>query len=367
MPFIDVGVLTFHRASNYGAVLQAWALQQAIATIGATGEVVDYRSPFLEEHYRPNGWRTFLSPRKTGIALLRNGYMLDRRDIFADFVRREIPMSPRLYTPGSIDHALTRYSNFVTGSDQVWNPVTAGFDASYFLDFVPESDRKRAYAASVGLEAMPIEHLVRFRWLVSDFEHISVRESPGARILDEVTGARPPVVVDPTLLLDADEWQALGQQGRSEQEPYTLVYLLAENRRTLQYARTLAKARGNRVLYISQRLMRPHGMEVISRATPYDFVSLMAGAQSVVTNSFHGMAFALNFARDLHFDLLPAPARVNSRLMQLADDFDIGSRQIPPRGVLERMGFEEHERIQPKIARKRTQSFDVLRRAVSKD
>ncbi|GAA1748918.1 polysaccharide pyruvyl transferase family protein [Nostocoides vanveenii] len=357
---VDVGVLTFHRASNYGAVLQTWALQEAISALGHSSEVVDYRSPFLEAHYQPDGWRTMLSPRKIGIALLRNGYMLDRRPIFEDFVRREIPLSTDAYTPDTVEHALDSYSIFLTGSDQVWNPLTAGFDPAYFLEFVPEGHRKRAYAASIGLEAIPHEHQPRFQELLADFKQISVRESTGAAILKEMLGDSPPVVADPTLLVDAPRWRTLGEQGHNWSEPYTLVYLLAETPAILRYARRLAKSRGNRIVYVSQRLFQPRGMRVLSRATVYDFVALFAGADSVVTNSFHGMCFALNLSLDLHFDFLPEPARVNSRLRQLIEAYDIDARQIPPEGLLPRTSTDMQVHIGETIERERTRSMNIL-------
>lgn len=361
----DIGVVTFHRASNYGAVLQTWALQRATRKLGFTSEVVDYRSPFLEAHYEPKGVKTLLSPRDTGVALLRNGYMRDRRSIFAEFVQQEIEVSEVVYSPQNIMEANDKYENFIAGSDQVWNPYTAGFDKTYFLDFVSEGRRKNAYAASIGLESLTADQAAEFSGLLRDFRSITVREGMGADLLEKIIGQRPEVVLDPTLLLTPDEWRSLGDKGNAAPEGYTLVYLLAEDPALLRYARHLARNRGTRLIYITQRLFRPKGMACISKATPYDFVALFGGADSVVTNSFHGMAFSANLSTDLHFNYLPEPARVNSRLKQLEQRYRLQERRVSSTESLPRTKATEFERISEQLGRDRAESLAVLRNMAS--
>ena len=323
-----VGVLTFHRASNYGAVLQTWALQRALLASGVEAEVIDYRSPFIEAHYTPTGWKTLLNPRLAGIALLRNGYMRDRRSIFEKFVREEIPMSSEQFTPENLSAANHLYAGFITGSDQVWNYQTAGFDRAYFLDFVEGTARKTAYAASIGLEQIPEEHSEEYLRLFQTMGMTTLRETSGSRLFEDITGKSAPTVLDPTLLLSAEEWAALASDGTKQGRPYVFVYLLAETKEMLDYARRLARVKNCDVVYVSQRLFRPRGMETLDSATPQDFVSLVKNASAIVTNSFHGLAFGLNFGAEVHFDYLPAPSKVNSRLEDIARRLDALDRQI---------------------------------------
>lgn len=130
------GVLTFHRASNYGAVFQTYALQKFLNNNGIESEVIDYRCPFIEEHITPKRFTEWIHPSNMYRLLFKNAYILDNRENFAEFVRNYIPVSDIEYNPDNIVDANEIYDTFIVGSDQIWSNYCAGFDRNYFLEFV---------------------------------------------------------------------------------------------------------------------------------------------------------------------------------------------------------------------------------------
>jgi hypothetical protein len=357
-----IGVMTFHRASNYGAVLQAFALQSVLTKLGHDSNVLDYRSRFIEQHYDPRALRTLKSPKRIATAVLRNGYQRYRRDIFDSFRMQHLPMSACLEA-GDLGAATQGYDVLVAGSDQVWNYQTAGFDENYFLSFAPAHVRRTAYAASIGISELPIDYVERYRTLLSEFTTITMREETGAAALRGVLGYTPKTVLDPTLLLPQDEWIAhFGEKKKSS--PYILMYLLAETPGLIQYARRLSRATGMEVRYVTHRLFRPPRMTILDSSGPASFVREMLGASALVTNSFHGIAFALNFGLDLHYDLLPSSSPVNSRITDLTKNFGLQDRRIgrellPARSLQSVLGAAE------KLAQERERSIKLLEEMVS--
>ncbi|WP_202612291.1 polysaccharide pyruvyl transferase family protein, partial [Escherichia coli] len=146
-----------------------------LADLGHESEVLDYRSDFIESHYTPSLLGTLKSPRRLGIALLRNGYMRDRRSIFEEFVREHIRTSEPL-TSDQLAAVSHRYGVLMAGSDQVWNYRTAGFDPNYFLSFAGANSKKTAYAASLGISEIPENLRTRYWDLLKDYSGITMRE-----------------------------------------------------------------------------------------------------------------------------------------------------------------------------------------------
>lgn len=353
----SIGVVTFHRASNYGAVLQAYALQEVLRSLGHKSEVIDYHSEFLENHYKPAPISTLLRPRKLAAAIVKNGYMRDRRSIFADFRSNWIPMSEKVNADG-LASLSGRYDTVITGSDQVWNAQTAGFDENYFLSFVSPKVRKTAYAASIGVPQIPESLSENYQNLLRDFDFITMRERTGAEALAPLLGYQPATVLDPTLLLSRDQWARKFNVSDCK-EPYILMYLLAESPRIVSYARELSEATGMEVRYISHRLFHPRGAKVIDKADPVDFVRSLLCSAALVTNSFHGIAFGINFGLDLHYDLLPPSSSVNSRITDIAKRFALENRRIENRLLSPRLP-ESIDASYAQLAHDRTDSQSLL-------
>ena len=185
---MKVGTLTYHRAVNYGAILQTYALQKVLDKLGVENEVIDYRSDFIEWIYKPfcmrkvNNFWNFLT--------VIEGAPIKSRKMkqFSDFANKNIRVSKEKYTKSNISNANDVYDLFITGSDQVFNFKCSNNDKNYFLDFVKDTTKKSSYAASFGFDKIPDEHTDEYKRLLSTFENISVREQQGVNIVKESVG-----------------------------------------------------------------------------------------------------------------------------------------------------------------------------------
>lgn len=320
------GILTFHRAINFGAVLQAYALTTTINKLGAYCEVIDYRCPFIEDLYEGSFSFTYIKLKRLASILIKNGVLKKNREGFNRFIERHIVKSQNVYySPEELSATTSTYDLFITGSDQVWNCYSAGFDKSYFLDFVSDSHKKNSYAASFGISCIPEKLESEYINLLSDFKNISVREKQGSQIIKTLLNREAEISVDPTLLLSMSEWSQLTTNLKKEPNRYLLVYLLVEAKDMLNLARDLAKQKKLEIVYISDRVYIRKGMKNYRKVTPEEWLNLFLNAECIVTNSFHGIAFSINFHKEFYASRLPNSAKVNSRIENIMELFELSN------------------------------------------
>jgi hypothetical protein len=309
-----VAILTFHRALNYGAVLQAYALQRTIQGIGLDAEILDYRCPALERTYRP----LYLHERSLKGVLATAAYLpvrLGRRAKFASFRRRNLPVSVALYSPRTVGEAAGRYDRYVVGSDQVWNPDLTEADATYFLDFVGDPCQKVSYAASLGKSGVLERHADTYLEALASFGAISVREQDGQEYLQALLSRDVAWVLDPVLLTEPDSFEAIAvSPGRSA--PYIFAYCLHETD-MYRYVEHLHRLTGLPVVYVPESLRtRVAGTRVLS-LSPEEFLGWIRDADYVVTDSFHVVAFSIVFRKVFKAQLKSAFPELNSRITSL--------------------------------------------------
>ena len=277
---MKLGLLTFHRALNYGAVLQTYASVQFLRQLGHEVFVLDYRCAALEETYRPfrrdparwrsEGWRYAL--KWLPVSFLRAG----RARGFARFRQQNLPLLPFAQAE--------ELEAILVGSDQVWNESITGADPVYAGAFLP-GVKKVAWAASAGSYVPPEERIKAFS---ETFSSISVRE---ASLRDLLPGSV--LLADPCALLSETEWRRLVHPVGG---PYVLAFPMNNDARVLQSARQIARERHLPLKILSQRASLQ--FDRIQGAGPEDFLSLMAAAEYVVTSSYHGALFSKIFSRE---------------------------------------------------------------------
>ncbi|WP_428066283.1 polysaccharide pyruvyl transferase family protein [Candidatus Proelusimicrobium volucris] len=338
------GILTYVWANNYGAVLQAYALKKTISLLGAESLILNYRGipnkknikQFVKRIFFPI-WnfrvrRNFKSFRDI---ILKNSFPLKRDNL-----------------PALND----KFDIFITGSDQVWNFFGNGFDSSYLLDFVRDNNKKYSYAASFGRPEITPEEEALCAPLLKLFARISVREDCGVPLAERLSSKSVRRDIDPTLLLTKNEWLEVAQM--PDRENYVLLYLMSHNAKIIDYAKELGQKKGLKVVMITTSPIPRKGIEVLM-VTPQEWLGYFLKAKYVVTNSFHGLAFSINFNKDFFVDLLPPPSNVNSRLENLLELTGLKGRLID--NICD--NYEEEiswGRINAIIERERLKSFSYL-------
>ncbi len=291
-----IGILTFHRASNYGAVLQAYAMQKVISDLGREAILIDYRCRAVEEGHRP--WGLFKRHRFP-VVLLRCLVAARKDMVFGNFRRNRLKLSAQMSIDDLAVHR-DEYALFVAGSDQVWNDVFSGMDPVYMLTFANNRQRY-SYACSLGFDSFPegTEELYR-EWL-KGMQCISLRETKAVDLVRQL-GYDSRVDLDPTLLLDRSSWKAF-MKAPEVREPYILVYTVNEDVYLLEAAKKLSAKTGTKILYLNNQYKKNREITRIRYSTPEEFVGWFAGAEYVFTNSFHGTAFAILFQKKLKVEL----------------------------------------------------------------
>ena len=195
------------------------------------------------------------------------------------------------------------YDVYITGSDQLWSPRHCNGDPAFMLYFAPDNALKISYAASIGSNAIPEELKNAYIGLLSRYKHISVRENTGADVIRSLINKKATVVLDPTLLLNKDEWNKVATPKRLVMKKYILCYFLNYTFNAFPYVDELAMDMQKQTGYEIVRVARPpHKLSFINTtyqigASPEEFLALVRDAEIVLTTSFHGTAFAVNYGK----------------------------------------------------------------------
>lgn len=290
-----IGIITFHRAANFGAMLQSFALKKSLQELGGDRtEIIDYRASSIEKLYKYHWDYCFkditLSFRSIKNVVGRLGYisiLKKRLQNFRKFEKKYLSPSPKPYTD---------YDVIVFGSDQIWNVGITQNDDIYFGYIGTDKVKKVAYAGSLGHgDIDAFKSKVR---LLKTFSAIGVRELQLISVFLEL-GIDSFLCLDPTFLLTSDKWlKYLGlPQITKKREKILLVYCIRDKERVLKAARPIAAKLGlNLVILESSETIDVHGIS--KKATyygPKEFVRCFNDADFVVTDSFHGTVFSILF------------------------------------------------------------------------
>lgn len=303
-----IGILTFHRAINYGAFLQAFALKYYLESLGHQVEVVDYWPEGHADVYRlfPHTWkqRSLFGKFKGLISLvLRYERAKKRRDGMRRLVSLYFGLNgtPRYVTPESLRRL--SYDCIVYGSDQIWwkstIPNYSGFDPVYWGEFIPSSVKKIAYAPSMGIIQLTQDDEERIKKWLGNFDVLSVRESSLYEAIHKLTDKEISVVLDPVFLLSEREWSKCCHP--IKRGKYILYYNLLPSKEGDILVNKLKQKWGYEVVEITGSVcLKKLGARYVQTADAFDFISLIKNAEFVVTSSFHGTAFSIIFKKQFY-------------------------------------------------------------------
>lgn len=367
----SVGVITFHRAQNFGAVLQAFALQQAILSLGHDCRIIDYRCRFNCTAYplfhcelsRSNARRCFRT-----LANLRSHLALRWR--FARFRSRHLILTEPLRDPRDLREAPLEFDTFVTGSDQVWHPqmVSQQCLPAYFLNFV-HSKRRLAYGPSFGVSEIPIDFRNKAAPHLVKFDFLSAREETGCKFITELTGRTAAHVLDPTFLLRSDIYTSIASAPTCRQT-FLLLYPMEISEELNLLARSLRDSLGIPIVAIVPIYHDPQNFsfadQVVFDAGPAEFLGWMQNATFVCTNSFHGTAFSIIYRKNF---FTVAHSTLNGRSYELLKRLGLLDRQMSPEmanlPVRTLLAPIDYETVVPRLHLLVDQSHDFLRSSLA--
>lgn len=310
-------ILTFWKEENYGAILQATALQDTLNELRITTEIANFEPTHLK--------RPFL--RQLLSFLWKQARMLlgfRKRLLKTENFRRQwINSSSPLNGKDDLLNYLCSQTYCVVGSDQVWNPqIINPQESPFLLNQIELPGKKIAYAASFGINALQENTKCIYSQSLKNFNAISVREKTGVKILSELGISSAKHVLDPTLLLSREQWLRKAAPEK-KREPYVLCYIMPgkkESRAIYSLAKKISVQLGNcHIVYLGDReYNRLFRFRADTCAGPAEFLRYFADAEYVITNSFHGTCFAVNFQKKF-VSLIEQASDVENRNSRIVD------------------------------------------------
>lgn len=326
---MDVKVITRHGPSNYGSLLQSIATLEILGKLGVSAEIIDYQRKD-ERGLKATLAQVRLKKAYAGNVLKKTLYVLVRfpmesmaRARFDRMRTRYLRMTGRVNDAEGL--AELQADAFITGSDQVWGPLYNGkYDPAYFLSFVRKG-KKLAYAASFGKTRFSDETVAEYKHWLSLYDAIAVREDSAVKLLGEWGIRCKGQVLDPTLMLDGEQWSRMI---RNEiKGDYILVYQIHNDANLNRYAMKLSRHTGVPLVRVSPHLhqARRGGKFVWCPDIP-DFLAYVKNCRCLVTDSFHGTCFAINFNRPF-LEVLPNTS-TDSRNQSILKLTGLGNRIV---------------------------------------
>ena len=284
---MKVAIITCHRTYNYGAVLQAYALQTFLNNRGHYAEIIDYYPQYVRTQDR----NLINFPK----LILKIPDKVKCNASFGKFLKDRLNLTDKTYkTCSDLSNDHLNYDLYITGSDQVWNMnMNNGLDDSYFLSFAPSNSIKISYAASIAMDEINDEQKKRFIKMLAPFSSISVRENTGVQLLKNI-GIKSYAVCDPVYLINKNEWEFI-EKNPATNDKYVLVYAFYQQKEIYEKAWEIAKKYGYKVYSVGASYFNSF-MKVDKYfwgVSPELFIGLIHNAQMVLTNSFHGLSFSI--------------------------------------------------------------------------
>ncbi len=358
---MKAGILTIYKTGNYGATLQAYATKKAVEALGAEAEILPYCAKSIETKID----RAFLQKRGvfgTAVALVEKLYYAPRMKKTMRWVESYAP-GPMLARE-DLARLNGRYDVFIAGSDQIWNPDIQHGDYAYFLDFVDDPAQKCSYASSFGTDTLEGDYRETCAALLRGYRVLTVREDSGAELVEQLTGTRPPVVLDPTMLLSREAWESLLPPAKGKAK-YIFVYQMAHSALLARLAQAARRQLGGRVDYVPFPIGGVCAAHCHLALSPLEWARRVHDAQFVLTDSFHGLVFSILFHRPFYYVVTSDTVKKRlARATTLLANLGLSGRMLTDESQFDTAAAIDWADVDSRLAALRAQSLAQLERMV---
>lgn len=358
---MNIGICTVHYAHNYGAMLQAFALKTYLESLGHHVVMTDRRT---KKHttWNPKSWKKeslkgkLLYPKYLWKWYLPSYFVCKRRDwSFTYFLKKYIDNEP--YKIG------THLDAIIYGSDQIWAKFDPGFDDIFWGIQNSNTNKRIAYATSMGIVHITDEDESYIRDALSRFDAVSVREMILKKELDnrKLYATEVNCMIDPAFLIGQQEWVKIAAK-RQYYEPYLLFYDFQLDPETTKIANKIASEKKIKIIRLTEGVVTAQKEKgYLPSAGPREFISLFQFADFVVSSSFHGVAFSIIFNKQFYARQVWNTDRVKS-LLSL---FGLSKRFIQCVDDINLCDEIDYEIINNIIEKKRTEGINFLLRSLA--
>lgn len=347
-----IGIDTGHTIPNYGTKLQAYSMQYILNKYADDTQIFEvYKLPnsIIEKHIKKtiyfllslkclNPFKLILTyiKRNKGNYKFRLLWKTLRRYYFINKIDASYNLEYIIGTKDELSQRTSTYTHIFCGSDQAWVPSNIKLDI-YTLSYVNRNVKKCAYAPSFGVEKIDDNIKKEYKNFLQDFEAISVRETAGAKIIQDLLNKNVPVVLDPTMLVGRELWDNVIEESLSKKYgDYILVYLLGDNKEHRLFCNSISKLLKLKILYFPHFIKYNDKDNLIEgqelwNVDPFQFIGLIKNAKFIITDSFHCTAFAMQYHKQFYVVSRfssNSNNSTNSRISTLLDHFNLKSRLV---------------------------------------
>lgn len=365
-----IGTITFHSSYNYGSHLQAYALQEFIKKI--SNEPIDYkiinlRTQIQKEKYKNVFERTgFKNNLKKLLFLNYKKQFFQKNENYEKFLTEKLQVTKEYNTYDELMNENFDYDYYISGSDQLWNLNARDFDWSNYLEFV-KNGKKISYSASFGpiAQRWTDEEKNRVKKDLEQFDYLSVREQGSFNNVKELINKEPEMHVDPTMLLEKEDWLKIIGTEPIIKKDYILFYDLKGRKEDFELVKKISKKLNMPVVVTKYMNIKVHfsNFEKCYYCGPIEFLNLLYNSKLVLSSSFHGNVFSVIFNKPF----FAINGKNDFRIKTMLDKFKLSDRSITLNEINEKLNnaynidFSNAEEI---FNIERKKSKDYLKKAL---
>ncbi len=357
-----VGIITLSASDNCGSLLQTYALMSVLKKNNCDVEIINYINKASKKMYRIIHPSYIKKPRKFFGTFLMYFKIKKQKKEYELFRQNNLKLTEEIYSDiKKLKQIEKRYDSIVCGSDQIWNTKMYDYDEVYLLDWV-EAAKKYSYAASLGdqKDGINIQNLKAYRDLFKTYNAISVRETSSAKNLQKAMGLDIGICLDPTLLLDKNEWNNLIKDRKKVDEKFIFYYSYNYadeiiNKMVSDYAKQV-----NMKVYVinASRWVdgsnKKYGFDIFNESGPLAFLHLMRDADTSMVESFHGTVFSYIYDKNFWFMKNQDDKKLDDRINDIMEILNIKDRVLSPSDI---KGKKINEKYIPKISDSQFEEF----------
>ncbi len=329
-----VGIITFHNSYNCGSMLETYAMQEIIKKGGLNPEIVNFSSQGQIKLY--NAWFENNSIKNIVKNILISSHInkiKNNNKKYVEFQKKYFKLSN--FTSDSSSLKDNDYDTVISGSDQIWNITIDDYDDAYFLNWV-KSAKKVAYSPSFGSKNILrySNDPDKYKRFILSYDAVSIRENNGKKWTKELTGLDVPVLLDPTLLLDRNDYEKLVARDVETPGEYIFFYSPGFNNEICKYVKTVADKYNMKVITWSSKQyyvknIKKYGFELPKYENPEMYLYLIKNAKLIFTTSYHGTIFSTIFKKKFYTIKNGGMYGDDDRVITLLNQINLMDRLIP--------------------------------------
>lgn len=375
-----IGIVSVQN-NNYGSILQAYALQKALHDYNYDNEIINYKKSKLlqlKRLFNISLLRNIISNKTKFLKCKKHSkksfykVIVTRNDAFEKFKLENLFFSKVYKGKKSLIKGCYNYDNILVGSDQVWHPLNLS-SKYYSLIFVPDDINTISYASSFGVSKIPKHQINKTKQYLNKINHISVREESGAKIISKLINRQAIVVLDPTLLIDRNEWNKI-KSGKVIDKKYIFCYFIGTNEENRRIAKEFANNNDLEIVVLPHideyvKADEEYGTIFPEKIGPSEFIDLISNAEYVFTDSFHAAVFSIIYNKNFFvFERFNSNDKksTNTRIYSLLSKINLTERICHNiKDVENNCNYNiDYSRINPIIEEERKKSVNFIKKAV---